>query len=395
MWRLPRYHAADDALKGVGELPQLARLRAYRRTAERQGLPFTISERSACAMMRRACLGCGAAAPSRGHGLTRLRRWPKRIPPAARPARGGFMGPYDEENLAPACSMCNMMKGYRTLRGFVECCRHIATKHTEGESFGDYPQRFRDNVSRRSRSCYITQSSTHTKTHSLTNEQFNAIVSQRCYYCHKEPRKPKTNGPEDRGHFNGLDRLDSTNRVYACDTTVAACGDCNIMKYRWDLEEFLEHCRKVARNYQGKELEEPEAEVEESDEAEQAEAEDAEEAEELCPDVVDLEQAESCPPEGEVATPGYTDEVQRRRNDLEQKMAEDFARLKAWRAQSGTEGKGLVEELEALYGRVRQQEKEIKAKQKMIEEEQAKVAELNEAVALRERKWNSLAEAWS
>jgi len=57
---------------------------------------------------------------------------------------------------------------------------------------------------------------------------------------------------------------------------------------------------------------------------------------------------------------GYTDEVQRRRNELEQKMAEDFARLKAWRAQSGTEGKGLVEELEALYGKVRQQDKEIK-----------------------------------
>ena len=98
---------------------------------------------------------------------------------------------YIQENLAPACSMCNMMKGwevlqqrvrkhwglrsqstkiagavftfqlpkknktvvlccpttafefillescqipggYRKLRGFVECCRHIATKHTEG-----------------------------------------------------------------------------------------------------------------------------------------------------------------------------------------------------------------------------------------------------------------------
>ena len=32
---------------------------------------------------------------------------------------------------------------------------------------------------------------------------------------------------------------------------VAACGDCNIMKYKWDLEDFLEHCRKVARFHQG------------------------------------------------------------------------------------------------------------------------------------------------
>lgn len=42
------------------------------------------------------CVGCGEAAPSRGHGLTRLRRWPTAL---ERPKRGGFMGPYAEEML--------------------------------------------------------------------------------------------------------------------------------------------------------------------------------------------------------------------------------------------------------------------------------------------------------
>ena len=51
------------------------------------------------------CVGCGASAPLRGHGLTRLRRQ------VAQRRGPGFMGPYAEENLAPACSMCNMMKG--------------------------------------------------------------------------------------------------------------------------------------------------------------------------------------------------------------------------------------------------------------------------------------------
>ncbi|CAE6967434.1 unnamed protein product [Symbiodinium natans] len=249
LWqKLPTYKVSADAMKGLGELPQLQRLRMYRRTAERQGVPFQISERSACALMRSPCFGCGAPSPQRGHGLTRLRFWP---PGVAKPDRGGFMGPYAEGNLAPACTMCNMMKGHRKIAGFVECCRHIASKHTEGEHFGEYPHRFRDNVSRRSRSSYISQSSTHTKTHSLTNEQFNAIVSEPCFYCGKEPRKPKTRGPDDRGHFNGLDRLDSEIRVYAKETTVACCGDCNIMKYRWELNEFLEHCRRVARHHKG------------------------------------------------------------------------------------------------------------------------------------------------
>ena len=35
----------------------------------------------------------------------------------------------------------------------------------------------------------------------------------------QEPRKAKTNGPSDRGHFNGLDRLDSKNRVYSAETS--------------------------------------------------------------------------------------------------------------------------------------------------------------------------------
>ncbi|CAL1147949.1 unnamed protein product [Cladocopium goreaui] len=376
LWKKnPQLKLTADALRGVGELPQLQRLRAYRRTAERQNVPFTISEKSACAMMRSPCVGCGQVAPLRGHGLTRLRRWCGLERPKT---RTGFMGPYSEENLAPACSMCNMMKGYRKLRAFVECCRHIATKHTEGEDFGEYPQRFRDNVSKRSRSCYITQSSTHSKTHSLTNEQFNAIVAQRCFYCHKEPRKAKTNGPSDRGHFNGLDRLDSKNRVYTAETSVAACGDCNIMKYKWDLEDFLEHCRKVARFHQG-------AEFSDSDAEEEAAWQDtAIIVEELSLDETDA------------AEKGAVFEGKRwPKTSHGLKHGELKAARKADLSRPGMHGeycKGLVEELEALYGKVRQQDKEIKNKQRQIEEEQAKVAELNEAVALRDRKWDSLAQ---
>jgi len=238
--RLP----GEGKKKISGPLPQLQRFRAYQRVAEKQGVPFVISEHKASALMRSACVGCGVQSPEQGHGLTRLRYWPEGM---QKPARGGFMGPYIECNLASACVMCNMMKGYRTVRGLVECARHIATINTDGEDFGLYPLRFHDNVSKRARSGYITHSSTHQKTHAMTNEEFNAIVAQRCYYCHKEPRPPRTLGPDDRGHFNGLDRLDSSNRLYKADTVVACCGTCNIMKYRWPVEGFLEHCRKIAR----------------------------------------------------------------------------------------------------------------------------------------------------
>jgi hypothetical protein len=105
-------------------LPQIARLRQYQRLAAEQKVPFAIAEHAAAAMMREPCTACGAAAPLGGHGLTRLRVWPEGL---ARPARGGFMGPYAPTNLAAACSTCNLMKGCRSVRGYVEAARHIAT----------------------------------------------------------------------------------------------------------------------------------------------------------------------------------------------------------------------------------------------------------------------------
>ena len=82
--------------------------------------------------------------------------------------------------------------------------RHVVS--TPGEEFGRYPNRFRDNTSKRSRSCYVTQSSTHTKTHALSNAAFAAIVARPCHYCGKRSDPPR--------HHNGLDRLDSSVRVY-------------------------------------------------------------------------------------------------------------------------------------------------------------------------------------
>ena len=236
---------AAGAASGAGRvIPHLVKFRSYQRVAAQQGVPFTLTENRASALMRAPCVTCGAAAGADAgacNGLTRLRVWPPSLAPA-RPARGGFMGPYDDANVKPACAMCNMMKGARRVRSFVEAARTIAT-HRAGLDFGRFPRRFRDNVSKRSRSSYISQSSTHTKTHSLSNAQFAAIVARPCHYCGKAPRAPRDG---DRGHFNGLDRLDSDNRVYAEGTVVACCGDCNMLKYKYAEDAFIAQCVAVA-----------------------------------------------------------------------------------------------------------------------------------------------------
>ena len=229
---------ADRTGSGGGQsrvLPQIARLRQYQRLAADQHVPFAIGEAAATALMREACVACGTTAPTEGHGLTRMRVWPEGL---ARPARGGFMGPFHTANLAPACGTCNLMKGFRSVRGYVEACRHIAT-HRSQFDYGRYPHRFRNNTSRRCRSAYISASSTHSKTHALSNEAFARLVARPCRYCGKASDPPR--------HHNGLDRLDSSVRVYTEESCDSCCGDCNVMKYTWSEEVFLAHCVKVAQ----------------------------------------------------------------------------------------------------------------------------------------------------
>mmetsp|Transcript_25797 Transcript_25797/g.60958 ORF Transcript_25797/g.60958 Transcript_25797/m.60958 type:complete len:599 (-) Transcript_25797:135-1931(-) len=50
-------------------------------------------------------------------------------------------------------------------------------------------------------------------------------------------------------------------------------------------------------------------------------------------------------------------DVVRRRQEAETKMAEDFERLREWRKEAGTEGQSMIEEMEALFDKVRLQKK--------------------------------------
>mmetsp|Transcript_15155 Transcript_15155/g.60896 ORF Transcript_15155/g.60896 Transcript_15155/m.60896 type:complete len:453 (+) Transcript_15155:153-1511(+) len=220
---------------------QIVRLKSYKRLAKDAGVPFALTDGQALALMRDPCVGCGVAGGLDGNGISRLRDWSGYSDERRREATKSFMGPFSEVNCVAACATCNRMKGYRSIASFVEAARTVATHRTE-DDFGRYPRRFRDNVSKRSRSSYITKSSTHTKTHALTNERFNAIVAAPCYYCGKPPSKT---------HHNGLDRLDSDDRVYTEANVVSCCGDCNIMKYKHSVDFFVGHCVKVARHHRG------------------------------------------------------------------------------------------------------------------------------------------------
>merc|ERR1712176_1340156 len=114
------------------------------------------------------------------------------------------MGPYAIGNVAAACSVCNLIKGVHTVGDSMKIACTIATHHGLGD-FGSFPECFRNNVSKRNRSSYLgdtarksTKGTVASKTHSLSNEEFNKIVSNPCYFCGKASDPPN--------HHNGLDR---------------------------------------------------------------------------------------------------------------------------------------------------------------------------------------------
>eukprot|EP00971_Amphidinium_carterae_P233448 4633199-Amphidinium_carterae.1 len=221
----------------VAGCPLKRRLKQYKAQAQQTSAKWELADDEAFAFMRRPCVLCGAPPDlERGHpnGLTRLRT-----------DKACFgMGPYAAGNVATACTTCNMVKGIHTLKEARQICRHIATARGLGD-FGRFPRRFRDNISRKSRSSYIGDTSRKSrkgtpaaKTHCLSNEQFKEIVSKPCHYCGKESDPPR--------HYNGLDRLDNSLRLYTAENVVSCCSTCNMAKGRFTEDVFLEHCRLIS-----------------------------------------------------------------------------------------------------------------------------------------------------
>lgn len=73
----------------------------------------------------------------------------------------------------------------------------------------------------------------------LTYDQFEAIVSQPCYYCGYKDIYDKP---------NGVDRVDNIDGyvLYNC---VPCCSICNRMKWIMTKNEFINHCKIIAKRH--------------------------------------------------------------------------------------------------------------------------------------------------
>ena len=258
--RLPLDEKVPQRLQPMPrEDPIVSKLKAYKRVAGETGAKFLITDAAAAAVMRQPCSFCGKVAPQgQCNGLTRLR-----ILPSTGGAKHGVMGDFADGNVDAACARCNLAKGVHGPYNFVGICRTIATHmhtralgivesgsagkddsvvvnddvddvrllpvvlrrkfaarglcHDGAVNFGRFDHLFRNNISRKSRSAYLSDS----KTFSMTNEEFREIADGSCYFCGKQTDASVP-------HFNGLDRLNSTRRIYTTTSVVACCSTCNM-----------------------------------------------------------------------------------------------------------------------------------------------------------------------
>ncbi|RKP02306.1 hypothetical protein CXG81DRAFT_18054 [Caulochytrium protostelioides] len=80
---------------------------------------------------------------------------------------------------------------------------------------------------------------------SMTKEEYDEAVHHHpCYYCHP------VNGTT---HQNGLNRVDPSLH-YTVDNVVACYGLCILMKSQLTMEQFLQHCTKIADHTRDRDL---------------------------------------------------------------------------------------------------------------------------------------------
>jgi len=83
----------------------------------------------------------------------------------------------------------------------------------------------------------------------LTLEDFRVLTSQNCRYCGAEPSKRSRarKGTKIPYIYNGVDRIDNE-FGYTKENSAPCCSICNRMKFKFSVEEFIEHARRITEH---------------------------------------------------------------------------------------------------------------------------------------------------
>lgn len=165
--------------------------------------------------------------------------------PVNKKMRGAFTAQCSCGNLLIAFSKRDLDSKLKNLRlGKIIACKDCTNKHYIENRTNEQLYRYVFNSSVRSAKDRKIE-------FNLTREYFTKLILKPCKYCgeiNSNERQDRLNSSENIS-YNGIDRIDSS-KGYTIDNTVPCCDTCNMMKNKYSVGFFKEHCKKVS-NFEG------------------------------------------------------------------------------------------------------------------------------------------------
>jgi hypothetical protein len=145
------------------------------------------------------------------------------------------------------CGNTAIVRGYQLVNGGTKSCGCLVRINRSGSDAVRLPlgHASRNSVLRN----YKAQAKRKNREWSLSNEEFNLLVSSPCFYC-GEPPSNYSDIVNSYGGFqyNGIDRLDN-NQGYVPSNVASCCKICNWMKHTLSSNEFIHKVFKIEAYY--------------------------------------------------------------------------------------------------------------------------------------------------
>lgn len=199
----------------------------YVKGAKKRNIHFTLTKTHFNELIILPCFYCGYKVNNEVNGIDRIDN------------NEGYIN----ENVVTCCQTCNTAKGTQHPQEFIDKLRAIhAYKVLSQPIMLHLIEKWKTTYLSQSApkfSKYMQSANTRNLIFSLTEDQFNNIISKSCYLCGIATSDQNT---------NGIDRFDNNNG-YVLENCKTCCGHCNILKKDLVYEKVIYIAEKVYNNY--------------------------------------------------------------------------------------------------------------------------------------------------
>jgi hypothetical protein len=136
---------------------------------------------------------------------------------------------YTLDNVVTCCGICNYMKWTYSKDTFLHICEYMLGKLGIVNNYDDdYKKDMMESVNMQTYRKYVKCAESRGIKFEMDEEDFEMIISQKCYICGSE------------SYNNGIDRIDSDG-TYNINNCKSCCRTCNYFKRDLDIYDFLTH----------------------------------------------------------------------------------------------------------------------------------------------------------